>query len=111
MQNPKTFRVCYSNEYTIKEVRPMPTILRITNAHALRSSDPKDHTLYIANATHQYFSFVEYRVLDNRLWREERAWAGTVSVAELYNLLYSAGLLREITASKQSGGESHDTER
>ena len=88
----------------------MSTILRITNAHALRSSDPQDHTFYIADATHQYFFFSGYRVLEDGTREEGRSWAGTVSVRRLFALLHDAGLLREVTSPKQSGGKSNDTE-
>jgi len=83
----------------------MSTIFRITNAHALRSSNPKDRTFNLADATHQYLYIAAYRVLDNGLWEEYRAWAGTASVEQLLHLLIDAGLLREIAPPKQSGGE------
>lgn len=86
----------------------MTNILRITNAHALTSPDPADHTLNIADATHQYFYFSGYRVREDGIWEEGRSWAGAISVRRLFALMHDAGLLREVTTTKQSGGNDHD---
>jgi hypothetical protein len=83
----------------------MRRIVRITNYQTLRSADPGDHTSRLGQATHAYFYFAEYLIPDNGVWEEGRSWAGAVSVEELRRLLDEAGFLREITATKQSGGE------
>ncbi len=82
----------------------MRKIIRITNYHALGSSSPGDYTSRLGQATHAYFYFAEYLIHDDSVWEEGRSWAGAVSVEELFSLLNDAGLLREVTATKQSGG-------
>ena len=86
----------------------MPNILRITNTYALTSPDVDDHTPYLAGATHRYFYFAAYRVLEDGTWEEGRSWAGTISVRKLFTLMHDAGLLREVTSTKQSGGNAHE---
>ena len=88
----------------------MPRILRITNTVQLRSSAPLDTTRFSLEATHVYFYFAEYHVLEDGTWEEGGAWASTVSIKELASLLDEAGLLREIAPSKQSGGSTHERE-
>jgi len=83
----------------------MRKIIRITNYHALGSFSPGDHTSRLDQATHAYFYFAEYFIRDDGIWEEGRSWAGAVSVEELFSLLNGAGLLREVTATKQSGGQ------
>ncbi len=86
----------------------MPKIIRITNTSRLRSADPDDDTARLGDATHQYFFFSGYRVLEDGAWEEGRSWAGAISVRRLFALMHDAGLLREVTATKQSGGDNHD---
>ena len=88
----------------------MSTILRITHTARLKSADPFDSTPYSSDATHQYFYFSGYHVLEDGTWEEGRSWAGTVSVRKLFALLHDAELLREVTSPKQSGGEPNDAE-
>jgi hypothetical protein len=83
----------------------MERIIRITNYHRLRSADPKDYTSRLGQAAHAYFYFAEYLIRDDGIWEEGRSWAGAVSVEELFHAMRGAGLLREITATKQSGGD------
>jgi hypothetical protein len=83
----------------------MRKILRITNSHALKSSSPGDYTGHLDEATHAYFYFAEYVIHDDGAWEEGRSWAGAISVEELFRAMRGAGLLKEITTTKQSGGE------
>ena len=83
----------------------MRKILRITNSHALKSSSPGDYTGHLDEATHAYFYFTEYVIHDDGAWEEGHSWAGAVSVEELFHAMRGAGLLKEITTTKQSGGE------
>ena len=94
----------------------MRKILRITNSHALKSSSPGDYTGHLDEATHAYFYFAEYVIhpvlrtssrtkCDAGAWEEGRSWAGAISVEELFRAMRGAGLLKEITTTKQSGGE------
>ena len=89
----------------------MRRILRITNEHALRSADPDDDTARLGDATHRYFFFSAYRVLEDGTWEEGRSCASIVSVRRLFALLYDAGLIREVTSPKQPGGEPDDAEQ
>jgi hypothetical protein len=83
----------------------MRRILRITNHQTLSSPNPGDYTSRLSQATHAYFYFAEYIIHDDGTWEEGRSWAAAVSVEELHNLLDDAGLFRELTAPKQSGGD------
>ena len=83
----------------------MRKILRITNSHALKSSSPGDYTGHLDEATHAYFYFAEYVIHDDGAWEEGRSWAGATSVEELFRAMRGAGLLKEITTTKQSGGK------
>ncbi len=94
----------------------MRKILRITNSHALKSCSPGDYMGHLdpvlglavqdkCEATHAYFYFAEYVIHDDGTWEEGRSWAGAVSVEELFRAMRGAGLLKEITTTKQSGGE------
>ena len=86
----------------------MTHILRITNTSRLRSADPDDGTTRLGDASHQYFFFSRYRVLEEGTWEEGRSWVGTISVESLFTMMHDAGLLREVTTTKQSGGDHHD---
>jgi hypothetical protein len=83
----------------------MRRIIRITNYQTLSSPNPGDYTSRLGQATHAYFYFAEYIIHDDGTWEEGRSWAAAVSVEELHNLLDDAGLFRELTAPKQSGGD------
>jgi hypothetical protein len=88
-----------------KEGKHMERIIRITNYQTLKSASPGDHTSRLGQATHAYFYFAEYLLPDTGIWEEGRSWAGAVSVGKLFHTMRGAGLLREVTATKQSGGQ------
>jgi hypothetical protein len=58
-----------------------------------------------ADVVPAYCYFAEYVIHDDGAWEEGRSWAGAISVEELFRAMRSAGLLKEITTTKQSGGE------
>lgn len=88
----------------------MVKLIRITNNFGCKSPCSKDYTPYFTDATHHYFYFAEYIIQDDGNWEEGRSWDGVVSIQLLHQWMLAAGLLTEITPSKQLGGQHEDPE-